>query len=337
MHILIEGPSWMGMWSELVSHALSALGHRTCLHYHNTKPMSFRFQRLSRIAGGSAPDLAEWSNRRLLELAAQGPVDVLFSIQGKIDEATAARIRRMHKNVKIVYWFGDVVFDRARERIRQAYGYVDLLLLSYKGEVDRFSEELGSRVEYMPFGVSEAFHRIAPLTPGERARYGAKVAFVGTHYPERDVLLTHLAEDQGLPVSVWGRSWGRSKTLRCRGRLDMARTLKVHQAADVSLNIHHHLSHNGFNMKFYEIPAAGGFEICDFKPAIEEDGFSGLVETYRTADELADKIRYYLKNENARREMAKKFQAHVFAHCTYEARLAGLLSRLEKMPALRAA
>lgn len=326
MNILIEGPYWMGQWSEIVDHSFKRGGHKTILHYHNVKSISCRLSRLSsnllKTAGiGHGFDIREVSNKKLMSLAGDSIIDVLFSIQGKIDKHTVEQFRAKNPKLKVIFWFGDVLSDAAIRRINEVYDHVDMLLLSYQGDYDRFKKELGGKVRYFPFGVSGKFHTLDGVTDKDRRRLSADVSFVGTHYPERDVILTALSQGKSVPLDIWGRGWRRSASLRSKGRLTMQETLKVHLLSKVSLNIHHHLSNNGFNMKFYEIPAVGGFQICNWQPLLEEREFRGYVESYRDLEELADKIRYYLDHEDQRIEMANRFKAHVFENFCYEDRL----------------
>ena len=323
MNILVEGPRWMGQWSEIVVDSFMSLGHPALLHYHNDKTMAFRLDRLIR-----GRDLAAFSNERLLAAARGRRIDLLFSIQGKIDAATVRALRGANPGLKVVYWFGDILLDRARRRVEEVYEHVDQVLLSYHGDWMAMRPALGDKLAYFPFGVSERFHRLPLPDPGEHRRFSSEVAFVGTHYPERDQLLRALSESSVGRLRVWGRGWRRSRRIRSHGRLSMTDTLKVHRNALISLNIHHRQTNDGFNMKFFEIPAAGGFELCDWQPEVDRLQLGDLVATFREGDDLADKVKFFLARESLRREMSRRFQAAVFEKFRYDLRLGRLLAGL---------
>ena len=325
MNIVVEGPHWMGQWTEIVDDALRSLGHKTQVHYHNIKPLEFR---LRKYIPGISKTLTEYSNSELLKLGAQGGIDLLFSIQGKLDAETVRRLREINPRLKVVFWLGDILLEPARRRVEEVYPIVDCLLLSYYDEFLEMRRVLGTNVHYFPFGVSPHHHSNVVSGRRDSKRFSADVAFVGTHYPERDLLLSSLLTQSSSGVEVWGRGWRRSKMIRSLGRLSMAETLKVYQNAKISLNIHHQQTQNGFNMKFFEIPAAGGFQICDWQPEIERLNLDGLVATYRDRDDLIDKIEYYLPKEELRREMSHKLQAHLFENFRYDIRLMHLLEGL---------
>ena len=326
MNILLEGPYWMGQWTEIVDEALRSLGHKTCLHYHNVKPLEFR---LRKFIPGNSETLVEYSNSELLKKGSQGGMDLLFSIQGKLDAATVHRLREINPKLRIIYWFGDILLERARQRVEEVYPLVDCLLLSYYDNYLEMRRTLGPKVGYFPFGVSQHYHCTVKSSRRDFNRYSTDVAFVGTHYNERDLLLGSLLIDSSAGVKVWGRGWRRSKLIRSKGRLSMTETLKVYQNAKISLNIHHQETQNGFNMKFFEIPAAGGFQICDWQPELERLNLDGLVATYRDRDDLIDKIDYYLSREELRKEMSHKFKAYLFENFRYDLRLNHLIENLE--------
>lgn len=322
MNVLVEGPRWMGQWSEIVCDALNELGHSTLLHYHNVKPIGYRLGRavapLKTLAGFKAENLASWSNRALLCKAADAKFDLLVSIQGKIDAETITTLRTQNPRLKIIYWFGDVLFPGVDARIAEVYEHVDRILISYRGDSDRLRQQLGPKIIYFPFGYSPRFHRLGQLSARDVRRFSSEVSFVGTWYPEREDMLAPLAESSEIQLSVWGRSWRHARSIRSHGRLSMTDTLKVHHLSKISLNIHHHLTRNGFNMKFYEIPAVGGFQICEWQEELESSGLSEKIICYKNVDELLHLISFYLKNDQLRCKVANEFSNYVIENLSYK-------------------
>ncbi|MBI4686999.1 MAG: glycosyltransferase [Nitrospirae bacterium] len=76
------------------------------------------------------------------------------------------------------------------------------------------------------------------------------------------------------------------------------------------------------NQRVFDVPACGGFLLTDHQEAIEEIFDVGReVITYRDRDEIADLVRFYLRNEGLRREIAKKGREKVLREHTYKHRL----------------
>ncbi len=337
MKIFIEGPDWMGRWTEISADALENLGHHCAIHYHNRK--TYRAKLNSHInavmsklgVGAPCPAWDQLSNQILLEAMSGERWDILLSIQGRIDAGTVAVIRKNNPDVKIIYWLGDILQSAGERRVLEVHGWVDMVAVSYRGVYQRLADQGLSKLYYLPFGISKRFHVKAPISPAESRRFSAEVSFVGTYYPERCELIRYINEQLGFRVRVWGRGWRHCKGVWGGGRLDVEQTLKVYACSKISLNIHHHCTENGFNMKFYEIPAAGGFEICDWQPELDNvQAAAGLV-SYRRPDELLEKIRYYLAHDNERLACADRIRQAMDKSEKYEQRFAGLLDALSSM------
>lgn len=333
MNILIEGPRWAGMWTEIVTTSLRQLGHRVEFRYHNVRKPGDRLFLAGRTWLHGEERGTAWARRfrqRLLQQAGHTHRDLLFSIQGRIDAATVQQLRRQSPGLRVIYWWGDILGDAALARIREAAGCADRILVSYAGSYAKLAELYGDRVLYFPFGVAPAFHCVGTPTARERRRYSAGIAFVGTCYPERCELLRYLKRRLTCPVTVWGRGWRHCRGVRGRGALSLRESQLVHACSDISLNLHHAGSDDGGNMKFWEIPAAGGFQICDWQPALAAATHGKYTVTCRSPAEFAETIEYYLAHADERRQLAHAAREAVLETAGYAPRLAALLQDLDR-------
>jgi spore maturation protein CgeB len=82
-------------------------------------------------------------------------------------------------------------------------------------------------------------------------------------------------------------------------------------------------------MKFYEIPAAGGFQLCDWQAAMDETELGRQTPSCRDLPEFAEKVRYYLAHEQARREISDQTTQTVYATASYPEKLARLFNLLD--------
>jgi spore maturation protein CgeB len=228
----------------------------------------------------------------------------------------------------MVFWWGDILTPPGRQNIEQAAGWADRLLVSYRGIHDRLAPGFGDRLLYFPFAAAPGFHTPEPLTGAGRSRLAAEVAFVGTCYPERCELVRYLNARLDEPVRVWGRGWRRCRGVRGRGALDLADAIRVYANARVTINLHHHDTDNGCNMKFYEIPAAGGYQVCDWQPVLQDTRLGRLTTACRTPEQFLDRIRHALRNPAQRNDLAGRAQAEVLANETYENRFTNLFKQL---------
>ncbi len=329
MRIFVEGPWWCGEWTAISVATLEQLGHEVALHYHNRRTLTDRIAlaagRLSRPAESRS---TAWTRRYQLQLfQAMGDAawDMLFSIQGRAQADTIHRLRSVSPGLRVVYWWGDIITDQGSRRLADAAEFSDRILVSCRGAYDKLSAVHGDKITYFPFGVSPRFHQAGEISWRDRQRYTAEVAFVGTCYPERCELVRYLNARLEKPVRVWGRGWRHCRGVRAHGPLPLADALKVYACSGISLNLHHRGTDNGCNMKFYEIPAAGGFQICDWQPVMEETALGNQTIACRSPAEFADKIAHYLACPGERQRIGEQASAMVYAHETYLARFGKLM------------
>jgi spore maturation protein CgeB len=333
VRIFVEGPWWCGEWTAISVATLKQLGHEVAFHYHNRRTLVDRLvlaaDKLAHPAQSRSEAWTRRYQRHLLEAMNGGPWDMLLSIQGRVEGDTVLRLRRRSPALRVVYWWGDIWTEQAHRRIADASMFAHRILVSYRGVYDSLRCVHGEKIGYFPFAASPSFHRPGTISPRDRRRYAADVAFVGTCYPERCELVRYLNARLEKPVSVWGRGWRRCRGVRARGPLSLADMLKVYACSAVSLNLHHRDTDNGCNMKFYEIPAAGGFQICDRQAIMEETALGAATVRCRSAAEFADRISRYLASPRERRSIAERTTALVYANESYPARFEALLEGLD--------
>lgn len=96
--------------------------------------------------------------------------------------------------------------------------------------------------------------------------------------------------------------------------------------ARIVFNNFHYAEITSANQKYFEINGIGAFQLCDYKPTLDE--YTGVPTervTYRTMTEAIDKIRYYLAHPDERYELADRQYHHFQRHHTVDQRVEELL------------
>ncbi len=192
--------------------------------------------------------------------------------------------------------------------------------------------------------------------------YDYNITFVGKNYGNRGKYIQNL-KDYQLSAVGFGSGWegGRvsfeemlnifsfSKinlnftkmpyvTLKERLKL-LAKLVVKKEFGNYKLNLRHFYSnflsainsqHNMIKGRTFEIPACGGFQITEdadnlvdyYKPGKE-------IVIFRNADDLAEKCRYYLDNEDERWKIAKAGFERTLREHTYEHRFREIFNALE--------
>lgn len=215
------------------------------------------------------------------------------------------------------------------ERLRR----FDLIFTSFPHFVDRF-RALGVASEYLRIGFDPRV-----LTRLDRSATSEGAVFVGSlgraqHARGNDVLeqAAHSA-----PIAFWGRGveeWDDTSSVRTgyRGEAWGIDMLSVLHGAPIALNRHIDVA-EGFsnNMRLYEATGVGTLLLTDEGRNLSEIFIpEHEVATYRSAEDLADKVTYYLTHEDERAAIAAGGQARTLREHTYADRMRELAAELER-------
>jgi spore maturation protein CgeB len=315
---------------EYLHAALRRLGHEVLLFDHRAFLLPGHLRQ--RIVHLDRLDRA-LLNRRFMSAVRRFRPDVAVVNQGTIlERETIERARAL--GARCVNWFSDYPLEfEAGLRVAPAY---DAVFAGSSYAARRLGERGHPRAGWLPFACDPESHR--PPTREERARPAPPadaVVFVGSHYPERQILLRHL---RGLPVGVWGPGWERAAAdphvapLLRGGALRPAAWRALYGRARVALNIHYgcfgpqEVSGDLASTRVFEILACGAYQVTDRQGDVlrlfrEGEHLAG----YSSGEELRARVEEALRNEDRRAAVAAGGRAAVLAAHTYEHRAPLLL------------
>jgi spore maturation protein CgeB len=86
----------------------------------------------------------------------------------------------------------------------------------------------------------------------------------------------------------------------------------------------------GMNLRIFEAMAAGCFMLTDYCDEVAELFEPGEeIETFKGAEELQDKVAYYLQNEQARLAIARRGHEKFLKQFTWPTRAADMLQKMQ--------
>lgn len=331
MKILLSGchnPRYATI-TEYLEEAVEELGHRLVSFDNRRFLLPGRIRR-------TIPALERAELRRLngdlLRLAADSPPDVFVETGGhRILPDTVDRLRR--EGVSTVLWtidapsdFDPVVRAAPRYDLVVCGGTEAMPLLALGGVRD---------ARWLPFGCAPRHHHPVTVGDEDRSRFGSRVAFVGSCYPNRAEVLAPLA---GLDLAIWGPGWDRLAENhplrpRVRGRhVTPSEWTKIYAASEIVVIVHFQDGHTPCRQaspKVYETLACGAFALVDDQPdvfSLFEDGRH--LASFQGPDDLAAKVRLYLDRPEDRARIASAGREAAIAKHTYRHRVAALLEML---------
>ena len=200
------------------------------------------------------------------------------------------------------------------------------------GIYDLVISSLPNFVEYFrSLGIQSEFNRLSfeptVLRHLQSQKKNILVSFVGSFtsaHSKRDQLLEHLCSN--LPMNIWGNGVERlplESPIRARylGTAWGTRMFRILAASKVVVNYHIDIAQfYANNMRLFEATGSGALLVTDWKINLHEMFKPGKeVIAYRTPEECAELIRYYLEHEEERDEIARAGQQRVLKeHTTYQ-------------------
>ncbi|SHJ00922.1 CgeB family protein [Flavobacterium terrae] len=197
--------------------------------------------------------------------------------------------------------------------------------------VNFMKDKMGLNAFYLPEALNSRYHK-SPNKDREilESEINIDVVAFGTMYPYRSKMIDKLI-DSGINVSLFGvpdKRFPNQKIMKNfrNEYITGERKADVLFGSKIIFNNFHYAEINSANVKFFEIAGIGGFQICDYKPILEEYSFVDLKEfTFKTIDQAIELIRYYIDEPTLRYKIAFEQQAHFTLHHTYEKRLEQIL------------
>jgi len=194
-------------------------------------------------------------------------------------------------------------FERDSVPFADAFNWV---LTRYKPAVKRYNALGLENVIYEGYGASpDIFKR-------RKVKKDLDVTFCGAVKRGRIELFNSLVL-RGIKMRVYGNGWlPDDETVDGRGQptLTTAQYVKLINQTKVNLSEAEDINDDKITLQIkgrdFEVPMAGGFLLARYNPLLSEFYKIGKeIETYKTAAECADKIRYYIIKEKEREKIAQ--------------------------------
>ena len=269
-------------------------------------------------------------NRLVDQVAPRVRLDrVTRSRRESFNRAVLTAARRTATDALVVVVKGDILFPEVVDEIcshrRSVYWGIDdpQRFPIVMETIDRYSAifcfEKGACAEmiaaglpttYLPDGYDDLRLRPRPVANPPR---DVDVSFVGARYPLREAVLREALSVGRL--GIWGGDWKRrpwrARYYQPRTPLDRcARGDAERSGSDVyctvPINLNIHGLGQGICARVFEIPGAGGFQLCDYRPSIDELFVPDKeIVLYSDVKDMKEKIAYYLRHPGARQAIAE--------------------------------
>jgi len=197
---------------------------------------------------------------------------------------------------------------------------LDGLVEDYLGDPSLSLEE---RFEQSPGRERLPYQGFVVLYLEERATWLRRLRFLQA---VRDLgLITYGAPEWGNP------EWARDLVPCFSGVAPQYPELsRVYYHTRINVNVFHVQCVDSANPRVYDVLAAGGFLLTEYRPALEREFQIGEhLVCFRTPEELREKASYYAAHPDEREAMARAGQEFVLNHATYRHRVQEMLLAID--------
>lgn len=281
-------------------------------------------------------------NALLIKRAVKVKPDIVWIDKGMyINAKTLKRIKRLTKAFMLSETADNMLIsgNNTKDFVYAIKEY-DLMVTDKNPEIVDYVKYGAKHVLSVHKGFYPTIHRPIALTIEERKIYDTDVVFCGVAEKDRAESLAYLIKN-GINVKIWGnpRSW---KKMECHPILlphisqkavwweDYAKALN---GAKIALCFLRHISRDKQTQRTFELPACQVMTIAertaDHKRFFEEDK---EMVFFSNNEELLDKVKYYLKHDRQREDIAKAGRGRcVDSDYTYVARYTKILNKINEL------
>jgi spore maturation protein CgeB len=214
----------------------------------------------------------------------------------------------------------------------RTYKFYDLVLTALPYFVERFNEK-GIKSEYFQLAFDERI--LNEIGPIEHELDFTFVGGVSKAHADRYELINTLSESSALELFGYGRdllNMNSKAYIHHHGEvwgLEMYRALAK---SKITLNCHEEMAGNyACNMRLYEATGTGSCLTTDWKQNLSDIfEIDKEIITYRSVEELNDKVSYFLDNEDERARIAIQGQKRTLKEHTYYHRMKELVKIIDE-------
>ncbi|MAH03327.1 hypothetical protein CMI39_00905 [Candidatus Pacearchaeota archaeon] len=267
-------------------------------------------------------------NKNFLDLLKKEKPDYLLicPVLNEFEIDTLLKIKEITPDTKTMMWTGDDEF-RFDDWTRYYALFFDYILTTKK-EISIFKDDGIRKVDFM-IGVNPGYHR--PLNLKEIY----DVTFIGAPLADRYDYIKFLMK-KGVNIRLFGGGWHKYADLKeiYGGFLYPDDFIKVINQSKINLNFSKTFFKQGklgqMKGRPIEILACNSFLLTEYTSKTIDFLADNKEMNFRSEEELLKKIKYYLKHEKERKNLAKEGYNHIVKNRSWEKLFTNYFNKIEK-------
>lgn len=277
------------------------------------KSLSFNNEQILRLFWKFGQNyLSNRFSRRFINLSLTAKPDLILVVYGRLIRKSALIELKNSFNTKIYNFYGEDFLNplNTTKILKDSAHKYDHFFTTKSFNVPELKSLGINNVTYLPCGYLPSCHYPVQVSANDKIKFGSDLVFIGTWENDRANTMEGLLN---FDLGIWGNLWEKlpaTSNLRkhVRGTAVYCEEMsKVINSSKICLSFLRKGNRDQHTQRTFEIPACGGFQLSERTEEVL--GFfreGDEIECFSTIDELINKLNYYLKNEKARIQIAKK-------------------------------
>jgi len=291
-----------------------------------------RSRRVVSVVSGISYGFAIWAYNKLARKVVSYEPDLVLVTYRNVIPEFIRNIKSNLKNVSVIHVNPDHVGTLGRQYILSSP--YDAYFTKEPFWAKTMKYKLGLNVFYLPESFNPRLHAKPACSKKEcEEKTDVDIVIASGMYIYRNIFLETLFKllPDNLKIRIHGSKypWAPTELWKYHSNKPVYGKEKAEAfyGAKIVLNNMHYSEYEGVNCRFFEVLGSGGFQICDDKAALPELAVPDKeVVTFKTLQEAADKIRYYLSCPEKRWAIAEAGYKRALCEHTYEKRIETILS-----------
>ncbi len=315
--ILCVGPQWRGSNAGGLFRALSRIGHLISVvdenYFINLSNKELKTKSIDKLFRNW--HIEEFNKAIISEANSLSPDLVLVYKGAFVLPQTLKQLR--NKGFYIANFYPDVSFRTHGSLLGETLPLYDHVFTTKTFGIKDMKEQLGiTNATFIPHGFDPDIHRKIDTSNYDTSYFNCDVSFIGGWSEKKESLISAIkVKLPSVNIKIWGGRWENCKSIALKDAIQGKSILgDLYTLGILSSKINLGLVHEQvegassgdlITSRTFHIPGAGGFMLHEKTPEIDlyfED--KKEISTFSSLDELADKVAYFLSENDQRNSVA---------------------------------
>lgn len=322
MKIIIPNICYEDNFEDNVSYTLRKMGHEVLTMPRQARVLNDKARHiLQQVESRLFPNRFSLQEKWLMKVYKEFKPDIVLCLTQALNEEVLLELKT--RSIITICWWGDTAANMQKQGLL-CYGW-DFVFIK-----DRFAVQKLRSLDINAYHLHEATN--PDWHKWNFTEINSAIVFAGNTYDYRHFLLRKLIKEGKYDIQLYGNKPPRWASLEINQIFQNKYVVKevkskIFGSALACINSTSMTEFDSLNCRAFEIAGAGGLQIMEYRPAIEECFIPEKeILTFKTFDELKERIHFLNHYEKESFKIRQESQKRSLNDHTYNVRLSRILN-----------